>query len=191
MIMLKKEVRKLYKKKRDELTPSQKLKWDDLLLIQFQKLSLPPLSTVLSFFPMIDKAEINTFIITDYLKFINPGLQIAYPKTNMLDFSMQALLTDEETEFEENMYQIPEPVNGDLIDPQLLDVVLIPMLAFDKKGNRVGYGKGFYDRFLKECDPDCLKIGLCYFDAIDAIEDAGNYDVPLNYCITPQMVYVF
>ncbi len=189
--MLKSEVRKLFRKKRDELTASQKLKLDDLVLIQFQKLALPPLSSVLSFMPLDDKAEINTFIITDYLSFQNPGLQIGYPKTNLADCSMQALAVSEATEFELNAYNIPEPVEGSMMEPGQLDLVLIPMLAFDQKGNRVGYGKGFYDRFLKDCDPACIKVGLCYFEPIDVIEDANNYDVPLNYCITPQTVYVF
>jgi 5-formyltetrahydrofolate cyclo-ligase len=67
----------------------------------------------------------------------------------------------------------------------------VPLLAFDEKGFRVGYGKGFYDRFLKQCKDGGIKIGLSYFNPIDTIEDAGEFDVPLNFCITPQKVYVF
>jgi 5-formyltetrahydrofolate cyclo-ligase len=104
---------------------------------------------------------------------------------------MQAVITNDETDFVANEYGIPEPVTGQVLDAQLLDAVMVPMLAFDKQGNRVGYGKGFYDRFLQSCRADCIKIGLCYFDAIEIIEDAGNFDVPLNYCITPQKIYVF
>ena len=70
-------------------------------------------------------------------------------------------------------------------------MVLVPLLAFDSKGYRVGYGKGFYDRFLKQCRNDCVKIGLSYFEPIDAINDAGEFDVPLDFCITPQKAYVF
>jgi len=69
--------------------------------------------------------------------------------------------------------------------------VLVPLLSFDKKGFRVGYGKGFYDRFLMQCKSDCIKIGLSYFDPIDVIDDADEFDVPLDFCITPQKVYVF
>lgn len=189
--MLKQQARAIYRKKRDELTPSQKLKMDDLLLIQFQKLSLPPLQTILSFVPMEGKNEVDTFIITDFLSFRNPGLQIAYPKTNLQENSMHAIMVTEETIFEENEYKIAEPVNGEVIDASMIDVVLVPLLVADEKGNRVGYGKGFYDRFLKGCRKDCIKIGVGYFDAIDTIEDANEFDVPLNYSITPQTIYVF
>lgn len=189
--MLKKDLRKLYRSKRAELSYQQRLKLDDLLLIQFQQLPLPFLQTVLSFYPIEEKGEINTFIITDYLKFTNPGLQVAYPKTSLADCTMRAIATDDETSFEENEWAIPEPVGNAILQPGEIDAVLVPMLAFDEAGHRVGYGKGFYDRFLQSCRADCITIGLCYFDPVPQIEDAGNYDVTLNYCITPQRAYVF
>jgi 5-formyltetrahydrofolate cyclo-ligase len=69
--------------------------------------------------------------------------------------------------------------------------VFVPLLAFDNDGYRVGYGKGFYDKFLAKCRPDVLKVGLSYFDAIDTISDRAQFDIPLNYCITPQRIYEF
>lgn len=189
--MLKREARNFYKQKRGQLTSVQKLKMDDLLLIQFQQLPLPFLSSVLSFYPIEENNEINTFLITDYLQFINPGLQIAYPKTDIINNTMEAIVCDDETGFEKNKYQIPEPLTCEIIHPELLDMVLVPLLTFDTKGNRVGYGKGFYDRFLHQCKEDCLKIGLSYFDPVAIIEDANEYDVTLNFCITPQKVYGF
>lgn len=189
--MLKKELRKKYRTARTALTPAQQLKLDDLLLIQFQKLALPPLQTVMSFYPMEERGEINTFILTDYLTFRNPGLQVCYPKTKLFQNTMQAMAADADTAFEPNAYGILEPASHTVIAPEQLDAVLLPLLAFDEKGNRVGYGKGFYDRFLEGCRRDCVKIGLSYFDAVDRIEDANEFDVPLNYCITPQTIYVF
>ena len=64
-------------------------------------------------------------------------------------------------------------------------------VAFDEKGFRIGYGKGFYDKYLADCSIDCLKVGFCYFEPVDSIEDSKEFDVPLNLCITPQNVYVF
>ena len=150
--MTKKELRKLYKSKRAELTVQQRLKFDDLMLIQFQKLSLPFLHHVLSFYPLEEKGEMDTFIFTDYLQFTNPGLVVAYPKTNLQECSMQAIATTNETDFEDNEWGIPEPATGETIEPHLIDAVLVPMLAFDEKGHRAGYGKGFYDRFLHGLD---------------------------------------
>ena len=72
-----------------------------------------------------------------------------------------------------------------------IDLVLVPLLAFDKNGYRVGYGKGYYDKFLSNCRPDVIKIGLSFFDAVDEIEDIDDYDLPLNFCVTPQRLYDF
>lgn len=189
--MLKKELRKKYHTQRLQLTEAERAKLDDLMLIQFQQLPLPPLHTFMSFVPIEEKREVNTFIFTDFVKFRNPGLQLCYPKTNIFQNTMQAIITDADTEFDGNEYGVPEPVQGLVLEPQLLDAVLVPLLIFDKRGYRVGYGKGFYDRFLKDCRDDCLKIGLSYFEPVDLIEDASGFDVPLNYCITPQTIYVF
>lgn len=189
--MLKKELRKKYNTLRLQLAATERTKMDDLLLIQFQQVSLPPLHTVMSFVPIEGKREVNTFIITDFLKFRNPSLHVCYPKTNIFQNTMKAIITDSDTEFDANEYGVPEPVHGPVLEPQLLDLVLVPLLIFDKRGFRVGYGKGFYDRFLKDCRPDCIKIGLSYFEPVELIEDASGFDVPLNYCITPQTNYVF
>ena len=189
--MLKNELRKKYRKARMELSAMQQTKLDDLLLIQFQQLALPSLQSILSFVPIEEKLEINSFLFTDFLKFRNPGLQVCYPKINVFQNTMQAIITDAETEFDSNEYDIPEPASGAVIEPKYLDAVLVPLLIFDEAGNRVGYGKGFYDRFLIGCRPDCIKIGLCYFEPVPRIEDASEFDVPLNYCITPQTNYVF
>jgi 5-formyltetrahydrofolate cyclo-ligase len=189
--MLKKELRKKYNTLRLHLTATERTKFDDLLLIQFQQLTLPPLHNIMSFVPIEEKREVNTFIITDFLRFRNPGMQVCYPQTNIFQNTMQAIITDEDTEFDANEYGVPEPVQGTVLDPNALDAVLVPLLTFDKRGYRVGYGKGFYDRFLKDCRKDCIKIGLSYFEPVDLITDASGFDVPLNYCITPQTHYVF
>ena len=70
-------------------------------------------------------------------------------------------------------------------------MVLTPLLAFDKKGNRVGFGKGYYDKFFSQCRSDVIKIGLSFFEAEDLIDDINSYDIPLNFCVTPQTVYRF
>ena len=75
--------------------------------------------------------------------------------------------------------------------PAEIDLVIVPLLCFDKKGNRVGYGKGYYDRFLKQCRKDCIKIGFSYFDPIDQVEDINKFDVKLDYGITPDAIYQF
>jgi 5-formyltetrahydrofolate cyclo-ligase len=189
--MLKKKLRALYSQKREAISSTDKMKWDDLLLIQLQTFDLPYLDYVLSFYPIEENNEVNTFPITDYLHFRNLNLHICYPKTNLKTGTMQAIICSADTIFEANGWNIPEPLGTETADPTVLDMVLVPMLAFDKKGFRVGYGKGFYDRFLKECREDCLKVGLSYFEPVDSIEDTHDFDVPLDLCITPHRTYVF
>lgn len=64
-------------------------------------------------------------------------------------------------------------------------MVLVPLLSFDRRGHRVGYGKGYYDRFLRKCRPDCQKVGLSIFEPIDEISDANENDEPLDAAVTP------
>jgi 5-formyltetrahydrofolate cyclo-ligase len=189
--MLKKDARKIYREKRFTISQSDKMKWDDLLLIQFQTLKLPFLDYVLSFYPIEQNNEVNTFLVTDYLHFKNPNLRICYSRTNLKDGTMNAIICNADSIFQANEYNIPEPLDTEVADPTVLDLVIIPMLIFDIKGNRVGYGKGFYDRYLKECRDDCLKAGFSYFDPVESIDDANEFDVPLDFCITPQRTYVF
>ena len=100
------------------------------------------------------------------------------------------LLTDS-TLFTKNSWGIPEPLEGILINEQQLDVVFVPLLAFDKAGNRVGYGGGFYDVFLKNCRKDVVKVGLSLFEPVEKIDGINEYDIPLNYCVTPTNTYEF
>ena len=80
--MTKQELRKIYSEKRKSLTDSQRMKFDDLLLIQFQKLSFKNIHTVLSFWPMDDKGEMDTHLFTRYLSVIIPDVKICYPVTD-------------------------------------------------------------------------------------------------------------
>ena len=84
-----------------------------------------------------------------------------------------------------------EPAGGKPVSEDQIDVVIVPLLVFDEKGNRVGYGKGFYDRFLSRCREDVIKIGLSFFDAEKRIDDTDEFDIPLTYCITPGKIYEF
>jgi 5-formyltetrahydrofolate cyclo-ligase len=189
--MTKKELRSAYKAKRQQLTDADIARFDDLLLIQFQKLALPPLHLVHTYLPMEGSREIDTYPFTRYLQFRNPGLQLAIPRTNMTTMQMDNYLYDEHTELVMSSYGIPEPAGGVLVEPQHIDLVLTPLLVFDEAGFRVGYGKGFYDKFLQLCRGDVITVGLSYFDPVKKIEDTGEFDIPLQACVTPQALYEF
>lgn len=189
--MNKEEARKLYKGKRLSLSAIERAKLDDLLLIQLQTVQLPFITFLLSYWPIEEMKEPNTHLFTDYLGFLNPEMITCYPKTNFSDSTMQALQTNDDTRFRKNGYCIYEPEDGVPVNPAGLDMIFVPLLAIDKKGFRIGYGKGFYDRYMALCRSDCLKIGFSYFEPLDAIDDTNEFDLSLDLCVTPASVYVF
>lgn len=189
--MLKSQARTVFLQKRAEITVKQQTLWDDLLLIQFQQLALPPVHTVFSYAAIERRKEISTDPLLGFLEFRNPGISVAYPVYDPATSLMEAFLVNETTVFQINEFGISEPQNGTVIPPRELDLVLVPLLCFDRHGYRVGYGKGVYDRYLKELREDALIIGLSYFEPVDRITDTDKFDVPLNYCITPQRIYEF
>jgi 5-formyltetrahydrofolate cyclo-ligase len=163
----------------------------DLLLINFQKLAIPAFNFVHSFIPAVQFNEPNPNPILEWLQFFNPGLQIVHPVLYGADFAMKHFICDEETTYRLNEYGIPEPQNGVEVQPDEIDMAIIPLLIFDIQGNRVGYGKGYYDRFLAGCKPEMLKIGLSFFSPVESVEDADFFDKKLDFCITPESVYAF
>jgi 5-formyltetrahydrofolate cyclo-ligase len=187
--MLKSDARKIFAEKRRATTSQQRMKWDDLVLIQFQNLALPDINVLFTYAAM--EMEVNTDPIVDYLLFRNPGLQVAYPVCEFESYTMKAVAVTADTPFIKNKYGTPEPESTEIITPDSIDMVIIPLLCFDKKGYRVGYGKGFYDKYLLHTRPDIIKIGLSYYEPVDEITDRNEFDVPLNYCITPGRMYEF
>ncbi len=187
--MTKKELRKLYKEKRSAISSKNKMKWDDLMLIQFQQFNFNNAQCLFTFWQM--EQEPNMYLFTSFLKHRIFNLQIAYPLCDFTTETMQAILVNDETVFAENKYGITEPKHGNVLLPNEIDIVFVPLLICDSKGFRVGYGKGFYDKFLSQCRKDVIKIGFNYFEPIEKIEDTNKFDIPLDYCITPQKIYEF
>jgi 5-formyltetrahydrofolate cyclo-ligase len=190
--MTKKELREIYKQKRAALIEQERLRLNDLLLIQFQQMDIPgDVNILLSYWPLQEHAEVNTFLMTDFLQFRMPGLQIAYPVADFDTTTMQVMLVNDDTDFKKNKYGIAEPVNGTLIAATDPDMIFVPSLVFDEQGYRIGYGKGFYDRFLPACREDSIKVGFSYFEPVTAIKDINQFDVPLTTGITPGEIYEF
>ncbi len=191
LTMLKKDLRRIYKEKRNSLTFSEKEQLDDLLLIQFQKLPIDIPSLIMTYAPLEKQNEFDPLAITDYCYFKNPNQVLFYPVIDEKNKTLRSVVVNDDTFFEKNKYGIEEPVNGIDMFPQEIDLIIVPLLCLDKKGNRVGYGKGYYDKFLKKCRKDIIKVGFSYFDPIDKVEDVNQFDIKLNYCVTPKKNYIF
>ncbi|NER10187.1 5-formyltetrahydrofolate cyclo-ligase [Muriicola jejuensis] len=186
--MLKKDLRIHFLEKRKS-APQSALQQVGFQLSQHAKnLPIWDLSVYHIFLQSVKKNEIDTTAIIDLLREENK--EIVVPKISA-DFHLQHFHLLKDTVLENNPWGIPEPVNGIPVPPLKIDVVFVPLLAFDRKGHRVGYGKGYYDRFLSECRKDCLKVGLSLFEAVEEISDTGKQDIPMNYCLTPERIYSF
>lgn len=94
-------------------------------------------------------------------------------------------------DFRYDAKRIPEPLLTEVIDPEQFDLVFVPLISFDLKGNRIGYGAGLYDRFLKSVRPDCMKVGYCLTPPLDQIDYTNEYDIPLDYCLNHLNTYSF
>ena len=171
------------------LSATERTKLDDLLLIQFQLVDLPFVHVVFSYSPIGENNEPPANLLTDFLEFRNPSLQLAFPRIK--NDRMDAILVHADTAFQKGAFNVDEPMSDESVSPAVIDLVLVPMLICDKEGYRVEYGKGYYDKYLEHCNPGSLKAGICYFEPIDEISDKSGFDVPLDLCITPYNVYVF
>lgn len=141
------------------------------------------------FLPITEQKEVNTEFILHLLS--GKDKEIIVSKADFETRNMTHFLLTDNTRIKKNAYNIPEPVDGIEVPSHKIDVVFVPLLAFDKKGHRVGYGKGFYDKFLSECKPDVIKIGLSFFDPEELITDVFEGDVKLDYCVTPNSIHSF
>jgi 5-formyltetrahydrofolate cyclo-ligase len=187
--MTKSELRKKYKLFRKNLSADH---IEDLsLAISNQLLQLP--IWAYNFYHIFLSIEELKEINTDYILNILSGKDknIVISKSHMDTGLMTHFLLTDNTVLRKSSYHIPEPVDGIEINENKIDVVFIPLLAYDKLGNRVGYGKGFYDRFLAKCKPETLKIGLSFFEAENEISDVNESDIKLDYCVTPNKIYTF
>ena len=197
--MTKSEVRRLYRQQRAALSPADWAQRCEAIAHHFihwlgdwKGKRVDPLRLHL-FLPIERQNEVDTWPIIQRLWQECPTVQIAVPVTDLVDRRMTHYSINPGTRFDVNRYGIPEPcpLPASPLSSDGFDLVLVPLLAFDQQGQRVGYGGGFYDRFLAECRPDCLKIGLSLFEPVESIQDTHAGDIPLNLCITPLSIHHF
>ena len=187
--MTKTELRKKHKALRNNLSPEDIDELSLSMANQVLKLPIWEYSFYHIFLAIEEQKEVNTDYILNILSGKDKNILIS--KSDFETGDMNHFLLTDSTVIKKNKYNIPAPVDGIEISNRKIDVVFIPLLTFDKQGNRVGYGKGFYDRFLAKCKPETIKIGLSFFEAETEIIDVFESDVRLDYCVTPERVYGF
>lgn len=136
--------------------------------------------------------EIPTLDI--FLKLRERGHRLAYPLVESTDGGLMNFYEVQNlASLHSGTYGILEPQGSpdSLVKPSSFDIMLIPLVGFDSHGNRLGMGGGFYDRFLKNLNPQCRKIGIAHdFQEIDEIQ-VRSWDVPLDEIITPTRDLLF
>lgn len=182
-------LRKKYKGKREKLTSLEVDEWSLAIANRLLKLDIWEKTYFHLFLSIEEHKEVNT----EYLLHLLSGKdkEIVISRSDFQTREMTHFLLTDNTKIRKNEYNIPEPVDGLEVPSNKIDVVFVPLLAFDQKGHRVGYGKGFYDKFLSKCKNDVIKIGLSFFDPEEEIAGIFENDVKLDYCITPTSVFNF
>ncbi|WP_091141869.1 5-formyltetrahydrofolate cyclo-ligase [Flavobacterium caeni] len=187
--MDKKQLRQLYKTKRRALSGADID--EQSLAIANQLLALPIWDKTYFhvFLPIAEQNEVDTECVLHLLS--GKDKEIIVSRSDFETRQMTHILLTDNTKIKPNAYGIPEPVDGLEVPVSKIDVVFVPLLAFDESGHRVGYGKGFYDKFLAGCKPDVVKIGVSFFEAVPEIADVFESDIQLDYCVTPNKMYQF
>jgi len=187
--MNKKALRDHYKKLRSTLNDTEIDEFSIAIANRLLQLPIWDFTYYHLFLTIEKQREIDTEFILNILSGKDKNVIIS--KSDFKNRSMRHFLLTDNTKIKPNSYGIPEPLDGIEVAISKIDIVFVPLLAFDKKGNRVGYGKGFYDRFLNQCSEKALKIGLSFFDAEEETIHVSEFDQPLDYCVTPNKTYSF
>jgi len=181
---MKNTLRKTYKQLRSNLSPKQReifsVKIYQNLISKFNLTN----KNVSIFIPIEKFNEINTW---HFLNNIDANFYLPVVKNKAL----KHIKFENKNQLKLSDWGILEPTYGQETLPSNFDIVIVPLLAYDTKGNRVGYGAGFYDGFLKDCQPNCKFIGVSFFDTEQKSIDTYPNDIPLHYCVTPKKVIQF
>lgn len=183
----KKALRHLYRSKREALSPKDLENASAQIMARVISDNLVKRGLLMLFFDSAAHAELPMEKWFDAFK----GHPICVPKVVDTNGKMEAVMWQKGMPLQPNKWGIPEPLGTDYITPKNIATIIVPLLCFDHNGQRVGYGKGYYDRFLSRCSPTCKTIGVSCFEPIEKIEDAEITDVPLDVVVTPKGVYTF
>ena len=187
--MIKSEIRLLYRQKRSGLIPNVVDNYSKSIASILTSSFDFTHKTVSIFLPIKDKTEVNTWFIVDKLQALDSI--IGLPKVDFTNNQLIHFAYENLEQLDINRFGISEPKYGKLLQPNNFDFVIVPLLAITKNGQRVGYGKGFYDNFLRKCSTNCIFIGLHFFDEFVAIDDIWEEDVSLHFCVNPSRIISF
>jgi 5-formyltetrahydrofolate cyclo-ligase len=190
--MRKSELRSFYQKKRNALSEAEYFQLNHGLCENFfAHIDFLYTNVIHTFIPIEKKREPNTWLIIDRIRREFPQIRLSIPRVNDQTGELENFFFEGMHQLRTNTWGVPEPTQGIPTPPEKIDLVLVPLLCFDKQGYRVGYGKGFYDKFLQLVPVGCRRIGISLFPPVEKIDDIGSFDVPLDLCVTPDESFTF
>tara|TARA_B110000444_G_C18718916_1_gene537464 strand:+ start:346 stop:927 length:582 start_codon:yes stop_codon:yes gene_type:complete len=169
---------------KEEYIEGNSIKISNQLLNNFSLLK----KNVHLFYPISKNKEVNTWHIH---KSINSNSTIYTSVYEKSKDKWQCVSFNPFVKFTNRKLDMPVPNDYKLERFDKIDIILIPLLVFDKYGNRVGYGKGIYDRILNRLNKNCLKVGLSFFEVSKENIQVDIHDQALDYCQTPNKLYRF
>ena len=140
------------------------------------------------FFPIAKFNEVHTLYIQELLQ--GQGKTLYTAQVNREENRLDTLQLPSEITFFLDEWGIPVPQESVRVSSTQIQVVFVPLLAYDKFGHRLGYGKGFYDEFLSGLVQPVIKVGLSFFSPEEGLP-SESHDVPIDYCITPDRIWEF
>jgi 5-formyltetrahydrofolate cyclo-ligase len=187
--MRKAELRVRYLSAQKSLSPDDRRAKSSAIADRFfDSFDLRTIAVLHSFLPIEKFNEIDTRLILERIWRDYPKIQIVVPRVDFKTNEMANVKFGPDIEVARNSWDIDEPTHDEFVDADEIDMVLVPGVCFDRDGHRIGYGKGFYDRFLARCRADCMKIGLSYFEPVDKIDDSYEGDVALDRVLSTDSV---
>lgn len=184
----KQKLRKIHIKKRKEMNYFEKKEKDLNIFKILKDLNFFKSAEVVLSYVSVN-LEVDTIEIIKYC--LNNKKYIAVPvcfleSCNMNFYYINSL---KELKIKNNFLLEPDAKQERLFSSFnfLKTICLVPAFVYDLFGNRIGYGKGYYDRFLKRVD--CLKIGLCYDFNLEVKINVNCFDVPVDYVLTDKSIF--
>lgn len=186
--MTKSELRKIYTEKRKTLSKDEVLFLSQEIFEQFKKkFPLTENQNIHCFLTISERNEVDTQFFLNY--FFEKKVNVFVPK--IIDEKLISVELRKNTFLKKNSWGILEPESNIDSEQKIFDFVITPLLYCDKNGNRLGYGKGFYDNLFSNINSETIKIGVNFFYPNEEIDDIFEKDIPLDYLVTPTDVLSF
>ncbi|HET8859993.1 5-formyltetrahydrofolate cyclo-ligase [Marivirga sp.] len=179
-------LRKVYLEKRKFISQAEYERRNQLLyqrLVELQEAN--QFKSIHIFIPIRKNKEADTFPFAQYLWSKKPNIEVVTAVSDLKSPVLHHVKITKETTFLENKWGIPEPLNGSPYAIEDIECVLVPMVVGSKSGHRIGYGKGYYDRFLRDCQTGTRFAGISLGPLLEHDLFSNHYDIPMHNMITP------